>query len=303
LGATVGTFFGGPVGTAVGGLAGGALGAFAGSKAGKVVGEYGGKAINAAGNFFGGIGDKVKGVYNSNLNPGVGVTQADQKIGSNTELKESEVSGNGVTTTKSNLTEGITAEKSVLGSTFLGGLFTAKGKESGSFLGTSADNTSVQGKVEGRQIDQTDSQYNTMLGKRVSGGLFGKDTYKVSSEASGTKENSGEYDTEVTKREYNQLQELNAKGDVEGARKKLASIKAAKVTGTTPTATGKDVAQTSTENADMSREANKGGANNTVVSNNVSSNNTTKIVPMKANPRPEYTGSSLDRYTNRITVY
>ena len=67
---------------------------------------------------------------------------------------------------------------------------------------------------------------------------------------------------------------------------------------------GKNVAQTSTENVDMAREASgKGGANNTVVSNNVSSNNTTKIVPMKANPRPEYTGSSLDRYTNRITVY
>jgi hypothetical protein len=66
---------------------------------------------------------------------------------------------------------------------------------------------------------------------------------------------------------------------------------------------GKMVAKTSTENADMGREAGKGGANNTVVSNNVSSNNTTKIVPMKANPRPEYTGSSLDRYNNRITVY
>jgi hypothetical protein len=66
---------------------------------------------------------------------------------------------------------------------------------------------------------------------------------------------------------------------------------------------GNMVAKTSTENADMGREAGKGGANNTVVSNNVSSNNTTKIVPMKANPRPEYTGSSLDRYTNRITVY
>ena len=67
---------------------------------------------------------------------------------------------------------------------------------------------------------------------------------------------------------------------------------------------GSNVAQTSTDNADMTREVSgKGGANNTVVSNNVSSNNTTKIVPMKANPRPEYTGSSLDRYTNRITVY
>ncbi len=67
--------------------------------------------------------------------------------------------------------------------------------------------------------------------------------------------------------------------------------------------TGSEVAKTSTENADMTREASGKGANNTVVSNNVSSNNTTKIVPMKASPRPEYTGSSLDRYTNRITVY
>ena len=67
---------------------------------------------------------------------------------------------------------------------------------------------------------------------------------------------------------------------------------------------GAEVAQTSTENADMTREASgKGGANNTVVSNNVSSNNTTKIVPMKASPRPEYTGSALDRYTSRIAVY
>ena len=70
-----------------------------------------------------------------------------------------------------------------------------------------------------------------------------------------------------------------------------------------PNYVGNMVAQTSTENADMGREAGRGGANNTVVSNNVSSNNTTKIVPMKASPRPEYTGSSLDRYTSRIAVY
>ena len=80
--------------------------------------------------------------------------------------------------------------------------------------------------------------------------------------------------------------------------------KEAAVTPSTAPTPGATVAQTSTENADMTREASaKGGANNTVVSNNVSSNNTTKIVPMKASPRPEYTGSSLDRYTSRITVY
>jgi hypothetical protein len=67
--------------------------------------------------------------------------------------------------------------------------------------------------------------------------------------------------------------------------------------------TGNEVNKTSTENIDLGRGANGGGGNNTVVSNNVSNNNTTKIVPMKANPRPEYTGSSLDRYNNRISVY
>jgi hypothetical protein len=72
----------------------------------------------------------------------------------------------------------------------------------------------------------------------------------------------------------------------------------------TPSSSGPAVVRASTENADMERDAKgRGGANNTVVSNNVSNNSTTKIVPMKANPRPEYTGSSLDRYTNRITVY
>ena len=284
------------------------------------------KAGSAVGDFFGGIGDKVKGVYNSGIglnDQAKGVAMADQKVSSfkpvdlsNTAVSEGP--GFNVATTTANAKQGITAEKSVLGSTFLGGLFTAKGKESGSFTGTSSDEKVIEGKVEGRQIDQTDTKYSSMLGKRVSGGLFGKDTYKVSSEMSGTGGDSAEYDTEVTKHEYNQLQELNAKGDVEGARKKLASIKAAKaaalepsgvdamgnVTGAQPTATGKDVVQASTENKDMERDASaKGGANNTVVSNNVSSNNTTKIVPMKANPRPEYTGSSLDRYTSRITVY
>jgi hypothetical protein len=67
---------------------------------------------------------------------------------------------------------------------------------------------------------------------------------------------------------------------------------------------GSDVAKTSTENNDMEREAGKGtGSNNTVVSNNVSSNNTTKYVPMKASPRPESQGSALDRYQNRITTF
>lgn len=67
---------------------------------------------------------------------------------------------------------------------------------------------------------------------------------------------------------------------------------------------GRTVANTSTENVDMNREASKGGSGgNTIVSNNVNSTSTTKYVPMKASPRPEFSGSALDRYQNRISVY
>lgn len=67
---------------------------------------------------------------------------------------------------------------------------------------------------------------------------------------------------------------------------------------------GRTVLNTSTENADMSRNAGTGtSGGNTIVSNNVNNTSTTKYVPMKASPRPEYTGSALDRYQSRIAVY
>jgi hypothetical protein len=40
-----------------------------------------------------------------------------------------------------------------------------------------------------------------------------------------------------------------------------------------------------------------------LIMNNSSSNNTTSFVPMKATPRPEYSGSALDRYQSRISTY
>jgi len=104
-----------------------------------------------------------------------------------------------------------------------------------------------------------------------------------------------EHDIEVSekdKRSVAAAREMRAANENSGRLAAAASAKS-----------GVDVIKTSTENAFMGMEASKSGYNNTVVSNNVSSNNTTKFVPMKASPRPEYTGSSLDRYTNRITVY
>lgn len=69
-------------------------------------------------------------------------------------------------------------------------------------------------------------------------------------------------------------------------------------------ATGPIVSQTSIENADMAREAaRQAPAVQPIISNNVSNNNTTSYVPIKPSPRPERSGSALDRYNDRVTAY
>lgn len=78
----------------------------------------------------------------------------------------------------------------------------------------------------------------------------------------------------------------------------------APVAPTAPVKAGQEVTKTTTENTDMTREASRSGGNsNTIVSNNVNNNNTTKFVPMRPTARPEFTGSALDRYTNKVSVY
>jgi hypothetical protein len=330
LGATVGTFFGGPVGTAVGGLAGGALGAFAGSKAGKVVGEYGGKAINAAGSFFGGIGDKVKGAY-----------------GDAKETAEQAKNFVGDTAYTVGATAGANIDRYTGISKQVG-----KAKE---FLGIKPDTSQVSDAEgtktfdkEGNLIKQASPTFagvstetDIRTGDVTSKYSQGPMALAQTKFAAGGSQSTGSYDlgpaivktrktlTAKQQAEADLASGITPKETVDGrpatvaaqpkSLDEIAMAEAKKYGRDTPNIddkkaarllmpanannAGKMVAQTSTENADMGREAGRGGANNTVVSNNVSSNNTTKIVPMKANPRPEYTGSSLDRYTNRISVY
>ena len=67
--------------------------------------------------------------------------------------------------------------------------------------------------------------------------------------------------------------------------------------------TGQAMAKASTENADMTRDVtNQTPSSTSVVSTNVSNNNTTSYVPMKSVPRGEQ-GSNLDRYLSRTAVY
>jgi len=67
--------------------------------------------------------------------------------------------------------------------------------------------------------------------------------------------------------------------------------------------TGADIATATTENTELNRETSRAKPSAPVIMNNSSSNNNTSYVPMKSTPRPEYTGSALDRYQSRISTY
>lgn len=67
--------------------------------------------------------------------------------------------------------------------------------------------------------------------------------------------------------------------------------------------TGAQVANTSVENADLTREATRAPAVQSVVSSSVNNSNTTSYVPVKPSPRPGFTGSALERYTMGVSVY
>ena len=67
---------------------------------------------------------------------------------------------------------------------------------------------------------------------------------------------------------------------------------------------GSEVSRQSTENSDLTREANmRQSAVQPIISSNVSNNNTQSFVPIKPSPRSERTGSALDRYNDRVSAY
>ena len=287
LGATIGSVVPG-VGTAIGGLAGGAIGAFAGSKAGKYVGEAVGGGINTVKNFFGGseVASKAKETVESSSSDLVTLQAKRDKLAkqgpatnSPQSIKAHETLLNtldkAIEDKKSNPSEGKLSEaKSV--SPVDGRSAMVKQREEGrrtTFGSLYEDTPSLMKKADklGDQAIKLGIDPNNATGT-YEGGVLTKITDKVSGK---------DYPIEVP-------EESRAK--VEAARNLRG--------------TGSEVAKTSTDNADMERDAKgRSGANNTVVSNNVSSINTTKFVPMKLSPRAENTGSALDRYTSRITTF
>lgn len=67
---------------------------------------------------------------------------------------------------------------------------------------------------------------------------------------------------------------------------------------------GAEVSRQSTDNTDLTREANmRQPVAQPIISSNVSNNNTQSFVPIKPSPRAERSGSALDRYNDRVNVY
>lgn len=144
--------------------------------------------------------------------------QSEQKLGSKTSFNDNEIVDKSGTQSTSDVQKGITSEKSLFGSSFLGGLISKKGTETGRFLSDTSNYDSFKGKVEGRNLDTSEYKSATLLGKRTSGGIFGADKYEINDV--NTAESFG-----VDKTTYNKIQGLVKEGKSEEAQKVFADYK------------------------------------------------------------------------------
>ena len=314
------------VGTVVGGAIGATVGAIGGSWLGGKGGEWLGKKAGQAKNWAGNLIDSAKNVFNTGTSgkeaaqnmdaeaakrmqaEGVefgsdranqirqevraeilkkdpnAFVQADQKVSSNTSLTQTD-SAAGST---SRFQQGVATNKSVLGSTTLGALFTKKGLETGSFVGN------------GENVKGDSASYSQISGRRVAGGLFGSDSYKITG--------SDGQELDVSKHQYNRIQELATSGKTEEADKLISAIQETKraqraeKAGTKPSLspaavamTGETVSRASSETDQARLDATKGGGGNTVVSAPTTNNNTqNQTNSVKLSPRNN--DSTVNKY-------
>lgn len=273
-------------------------------KAGEYVGEKATAAYSAVGGFFGGIGDKVKNAFVKGTDEKVGVTQADQLVTSANSTAESSDQTSGGTLNKTNIQQGMSAQKTVLGSTFLGGLFSKKGVTTGEFGGQSIRQSSLQAQDVGEHgnvsnLQQTEQK--SLIGKRTATGLLGYDKYQVTDEKGAS--------TDLTKGQYGKIQKLVESGKIDEAQKELQSIKdnralneeMSKIYGRTPEDTVTPLSEMSRDNEAMKRQQSQGVSAPPIVANTVNNSSTNTLAPIKASARNP--SSSLERYQNRIAAY
>lgn len=141
---------------------------------------------------------------------------SDISVSSETKLLSKSESGPDGTASSDIMTKGIVSEKSILGSTKLGALFSAKGLDTGRFLSASSEESvDKEGNVK--------SRFSDISGSRKSGGLLGADTYTLTNEGA---EGGPVYDMKVSKKDYMRMQGLAKEGKHAEAEKEFANLKA-----------------------------------------------------------------------------
>ena len=290
--------------------------------AGEKIGKYGSKAIGAVGGFFGGIGNKIsdtvgyaKKQAGLDLSGGVGKELSEALVGTKETLKTSEVTDSaGQTVASKDYRSGITSERSIFGSKLLGSLFSSKGQEIGSFLGSSEEskNFSAVGD-EATSFNKSGS----IMGQRISSGsIFKSDKYSVTDDS--------DQKMDVSKSQYFKIQELAKEGKTEEAKKMMADIKMRRevneevaasikspeesltpITPKMPSSTAaNDVKTGSMENVALRDEtAATKNQSQPIISSSVNNMTKNNYMPTKAEPHPTNRGSALDRYLAKSSVY
>jgi len=328
LGATIGTFVGGPAGTVVGAgigtIAGGALGAFAGSKAGKVVGEKVGEGINAVKSFFGlgkeeELGTKTKQAVSGTESTNIQFSEMEfakkdpenyKKFVEFREQKTEEIY-------KKILEDRKLTEKSppqILET--VREMAGAKAKIEAVKKFQKEIETAGAGKIEtkreGEKLTPSSSESQKAVTPKTGTETALPKTGPVELNRKKSSESISIADEPVVPGKpfsKNQMAAIElSKGsgnkyspeiEAQYAKQKQASIAPAAAPSTGPV-----VAKESTDNADLTRSASRPPpAATPIVSSSVNNVNTQSFVPIKPSPRPERTGSSLDRYNDRIAAY
>lgn len=221
--------------------------------------------------------------------------QADQKIRSQSQLRQTSSASSDGVTNETELNKAITSSKSLFGSEFLGGLATKKGLTKEFSIGDTSLSTEKGGRFTNERSDVT--------ARRVSGGFFGRDKYKVTLD--------GE-DIDVDKQYYGQIKALLDAGKPKEAAALARHIRDQStdpvlrspeetVTPMSPGASSLPAAlnQLSAENRDLGREETSAPVQPVIIqsNNNMASQN---FVPTPAQPRSQ---SSFARIQERNAAY
>jgi len=223
---------------------------------------------------------------------GKGVAGGEELVGSKTSLDEkSDASG-----TSSTLSQGITVEKSALGSSWLGRMIAGKGTQTESFVSESS--------TSGSNADGSDKEFKSAqtLGQRKSGGWFGKDEYSLTDPATGEQ-------VSVDKSTYMKAKDIASKGGgdtaaISGLIAKDQAAKEAASMAPANTAMGDQVYGASAETMNARDDlANKNTGGTAVVNAPTTVNNTTQQSSVIRSPIRNEENSLNRYYGSRMGVY